>query len=119
MTHDLRDRLREAGWHVTFDAAVNERILRYGFLGITTFGSDAPLWWSSARKTWGHEHKAEPGVYISSHSPCRSFKAFVRHLRKHPELMAAREVVLVSRWVGHSIVATPLSQPATGKGETE
>jgi hypothetical protein len=44
------------------------------------------------------------GIY-SNTARCRSFKAFKRHLRKHPELKEAGEIVLSSRYIGHNITA--------------
>lgn len=89
-------------WHVEFDAPVGTRILSSRFFGITQF-SDADLWWSYTYKKWLSSEKCNGNC--SSHKRVGSFKAFRRHLRKHPELQACDEVVLVSKFVGHNIRA--------------
>jgi hypothetical protein len=78
---------------ITFDAPAGTRILRSRFFGITNFDG---LWWSYDQRKWA-EHVVGEG---STHAPCRSYKAFLRHIRKHPELTSA---ILVSRFVGHDI----------------
>lgn len=86
---------------ITFEAPNGHRILRHGFWGITTHateGASTDLWWSYEKKAWVdgvHPH-------CSSHAPCKSFKAFLKHIRKHPELRG-RRVIFVSRYVGHNI----------------
>ena len=89
-------------WHFKFDAPVGSRILNSRFFGVTHF-ADEDLWWSYTHKRWLPLAKC---IGTSSNTKIvRSFKAFKRHLRKHPELIACGEVVLVSRYVGHNITA--------------
>ena len=91
-------------WHFTFDAPVNTRILNSRFFGITHF-SDSQIWWSEKKRKWmSYEECINYGSF-SNTARCRSFKAFKRHLRKHPELKEAGEIVLSSRYVGYSITA--------------
>lgn len=78
---------------ITFDAPAGTRVLRSRFFGITNFDG---LWWSYRQRKWV-EDLVGAG---SSHAPCGSYKAFLRHIRKHPELTSA---TLVSRFVGHDI----------------
>ena len=92
-------------WIVTFEAPVNTRILNSRFCGITYFFSDAQMWWSDKKKKWmSYEECIKYGSF-SNIAPCRSYKAFKRHLRKHPELKEFGEVVLFSRYVGYNITA--------------
>ena len=95
-------------WQFTFEAPVGTRILSDRFMGICHYlkdYSDTHLWWCDEQKQWMpiDEVLAEHGC--SSHAPGRSFKAFKRHLRKHPELKVADEVVLCSRFKGYDIIA--------------
>jgi hypothetical protein len=78
---------------ITFEAPAGTRILRGRFLGITTFDN---LWWCYSQRKWVEDTRGSG----SSHAPCRSYKAFLRHIRKHPELTSA---TLVSRFEGHNI----------------
>lgn len=91
---------------VEFEAPVGLRILRSRFSGITTYtlNPEAPyLWWDFDNKRW--VDRAVPGS--SSHAPCRSYKAFLRHIKKHHEMLKGYEVVLFSRYVGYNISAFP------------
>ncbi len=99
------------GWTFEFDAPVGERVLKR-FHSVTTFGPDVSLWWCHSTNRWVRygEHQSRN---IGSHSRrVRSFKAFMRHLEAHPILEEAAEVVLVSRFVGHSIRAFPPGRAA-------
>ena len=89
-------------WHFEFDAPIGTRILSSRFFGITQF-ANADLWWSHSYKKWLTLKQCNGNCGSTRHT--RSFKAFKRHLRKHPELQACGEVVLVSRFVGHNIRA--------------
>ena len=89
-------------WHFEFDAPVGTRILSSRFFGVTQF-ADADLWWSHTYKKWLPLLECKGNC--SSHRSVSSFKAFKRHLRKHPELQECKEVVLVSRYVGYNIRA--------------
>jgi hypothetical protein len=81
---------------ITFQAPVRQRILRRYILGITTFDG---LWWCYETKRWVEEPKSD----ASTHAPCKSYKAFLRHIRKHPELKG-HEVILVSRFRDNDII---------------
>ena len=87
-----------------FEAPMGQRILRSRFMGIATFcAEDEPsLWWDGER--WVH-YNAPHEKPLTSRAPCRSYKAFLRHLKKHQEELRGYEVVLVSRYVGYSITA--------------
>lgn len=90
-----------------FEAPWRQRILRNRFIGITTFSIREegdkyhPLWWDG--KCWSEN----PNGAASSHAPCRSYRAFRRHLKKHQESLKGYEVVLVNRYIGHNITAFP------------
>lgn len=81
---------------IKFQAPLGKRILRHGFMGITNFDR---LWWCYETKRWVEE----PNGNASTHAPCKSYKAFLRHIRKHPELKG-HEVILVSRFRDYSII---------------
>ena len=89
-------------WHFEFEAPVGTRILSSRFFGITHF-SLQDLWWSYTYNKWLPLSECNGNCSNTNH--IRSFKAFKRHLRKHPELRSCGEVVLQSRYVGHSIKA--------------
>jgi hypothetical protein len=88
---------------IEFEAPRGSRILRSRFSGITTFHSDptAPfLWWD------GKQWVDQPVSGSSNFSGCNSYKAFLRHLKKHQEKLKTYEVVLVSRYIGYNVTAT-------------
>jgi len=94
--------MTEGQWQFYFEAPKGTRILRSRFHGITNFEEN--LWWSYEHKKWlPLEECGVKGASTTLH--CRSFKAFKSHLKRHPELQAAKEVVLVSRFMGHNITA--------------
>jgi hypothetical protein len=94
--------MTEGHWQFYFDAPKGTRILRSRFHGITQFSMD--LWWSYEHKKW--LPMAECGVKGACTTvPCRSFKAFKSHLRRHPELQTGETVTLASRFGGHDIHA--------------
>lgn len=94
------------GWKFTFEAENGNRIMKR-FRSVTTFRKTDDqefLWWSykdRVFRTWDG-----PVLDASSnHSePVRSFKAFKRFLRKHPELKGY-EVVLCHRYIGYNVTA--------------
>ena len=94
--------MTEGHWNFYFEAPKGSRILRRGFFGISMFEGD--LWWSHQHKKW--LPLGECGVEgASSTAPCRSFKAFKSHLRRHPELQTGVRVHLSSRFVGYDVSA--------------
>lgn len=99
-------------WQFAFDAPVGTRILGGRFMGIVTEWAGRPLWWDHVEQEWinDEERRARNNV-CSSHAPCRSFKAFKRHLRRHRDKLAGYEVVLVSRFIGHDIAAVACDAP--------
>lgn len=93
---------------IEFEAPLGERILRRRSIGITTFPTDSEqpgLWWSYEKRQWTEE---PIGGGYSTHCDCSSYKAFLRHLKKHKEQLKGYEVILVSRYVGHDITAFPV-----------
>jgi hypothetical protein len=93
--------------NITFEAPKGQRILRRWFMGITVFRNDdqPSLWWCFQTKKWVTANTMTPAG-ASTHSDCKSYRAFLRHLRKHPELKGY-EVILVSRFRCHNIIARP------------
>ena len=80
---------------IEFEAPAGTRILGRQFLGIQT--KDDLLWCYEQRKWVGYGELKGRGTNTA---PCRSYKAFLRHIRKHPNLTQA---TLYSRYVGHAI----------------
>jgi hypothetical protein len=123
------DALQSAGAVFEFEAPAGTRILGRDFFGINVgWASPCPdeetLWWIDDRRRWATEaeidadRQAGRRYGLSSCAPCRSFKAFRRHVRKHAEL-AGRRAVLVSRWVGNNVIAHIASCDRSGEaGET-
>jgi hypothetical protein len=97
--------MKENSMNITFEAPHGQRILRCWFMGITTFRNDdqPSLWWCNATRKWVTARSSMP-MGGSSHAPCKSYRAFLRHLRKHPELKDY-EVILVSRFHDNNIIA--------------
>lgn len=94
--------MADGEWVFHFEAPKGTRILSSRFFGISTFS--LYLWWSYEYKKWLPLH--ECGTWgAGSTVPCRSFKAFKSHLRRHPELRHAGRVFLGSRFKGYDIVA--------------
>jgi len=94
--------LAEGKWLFYFDAPKGTRILSSRFIGITMFSID--LWWSYEHKKW--LPMAEYGNKgASSTVHCNSFKAFKRHLRRHPELQTGETITLASKFGGYDIHA--------------
>ena len=88
-------------WKFEFDQPVGARILRSRFFGVTNYDD---YWYDLDQKRW-HSPDERTNGHASNYATCRSFKAFKRHLRKHPELRKASEVHLRSRYVDYNIVA--------------
>ena len=95
-------------WQFEFEAPVKTRILRSRFFGIQHYCKNgmADRWYVESQNKWLRFADTNIGDQISNTAKCRSFKAFKRHLRKHPELQECSPVVLVSRFVGHCIIAS-------------
>ena len=66
-------------------------------------GQQESLWWSKKSRKWIILESMDGAM--STHAPCFSYRAFLRHLRKHPELKGY-EVCLVGRYVDSSFLAT-------------
>lgn len=88
-------------WKFEFDQPAGARILRSRFLGVSNYDG---FWFVPELNRWiGPDERSNLGM--QNYATCRSFKAFKRHLRKHPELRKASEVHLRSRFVDYNIVA--------------
>jgi hypothetical protein len=94
--------LADGEWMFCFEAPKGTRILSSRFIGVTTF--ELNLWWSFEHKKWCPMFECgKQGASSTVH--CHSFKAFKRHLRRHPELQTEDTVYLCSRFMGHDIHA--------------
>lgn len=79
-------------WKLTYDAPRGLRVNRY-FWSITTFGSG--LWWCYESEKWVTDtSNSRKGVSTHCHGP-KTTKAFLRYLKKHPELKG-EDVVFVN-----------------------
>ena len=82
-------------------------ILNSRYTGITTWTRDndqPPLWWCHETRRWVTSTLDLKGSG-STHAPCRSYKAFERHLKKHVAELEGYEVVLESRFHGYNVTA--------------
>jgi len=103
-----------------FEAPAKTRVLGRLGLGIHVRHPDTFMTWCYARHKWytSDETYTEPSrrngasnSYISrefkkggsSHAPCRSFKAFKSHLRRHHKKLKGCKVTLCHRFVGHDV----------------
>jgi len=84
-------------WVFSYELPLGKRCHKRGY-SITTYGENS--WFHPTNRIWSKSTKGP----CSTHTPCKSFKAFKRHLRKHPELQG-QEVVFVSRYHGCDITA--------------
>ena len=87
-------------WKYEFEAPVGTRVLKR-FFGVTNYED---LWFCSELNEWVNIDGVPENYGASTHALCRSFKAFKRHLRKHPELRGT-EVILTSRFMDHNVIA--------------
>ena len=92
---------------IGFDAGLRERVLNSRFMGITTFGltdNRPSLWWCHKSRRWVTS-TVDATKGASTHAPCRSYKAFRRHLKKHAAELQGYDVVLVSRFQDQNVTA--------------
>lgn len=92
-------------WHFEWQQKNDPPILRYGFWGVTHYSMD--IYWSHDLRRWmPYTEFVDRELVASNTATCRSFKAFKRHLRRHPILQQIGFVRLVHKYVGYSIEAT-------------
>jgi len=92
---------------IGFEAGIRERIMNSRFIGITTWTRDKdqpPLWWCYETRRWVTSTLDVKGSG-STHAPCRSYKAFERHLKKHVAELEGYDVDLEHRFHGYNITA--------------
>jgi hypothetical protein len=87
-------------WTFEFEAPVQSRFMRY-YVWCTTFDN---LWWCNASKKFVVGCSNLPAGGSSCSPPIRTFRAFKRFLRKHPELRGV-DVILQSRFHDHNVTA--------------
>ena len=85
-----------------FEKHKGARFHRY-FHSITIISLETDkIWWCNGR--WmTHEDARATRLGCSSHAPCRSLRAFRRHLRRHGE--AGVRYALVNRYINYGVVA--------------
>ena len=89
---------------ITFEAPHGQRILKSRFHGITVWckeSDQAHLWWDYNKREWT-THPKITGTY-STHAPCRSYAAFMRHIKKHKQALQGYEIELVNRYVDYGV----------------
>lgn len=91
-------------WVYEFEALAGNRFMKR-FLCATTFCHEDAAWWCNRSKRFVADGEPLPDGGRNNSPPIRSFKAFKRFLRKHPELRGA-DVTLVNRYVGYDVKAT-------------
>lgn len=69
------------------------------FRSVTNFSG---LWWVPHYQKWCYYCDIN-GHLAQSWAPCKTVRAFRRHLRKHPEIRG--KAALVSRFVGYDVYA--------------
>jgi hypothetical protein len=82
-----------------YDQSKPFRFRRY-FHGITNHSG---LWWLSQSKIWVEDLPSPLTEMASTHAPCKTLRAFRRHLRNHPELKG--KAILVSKYAGYDVYA--------------
>lgn len=63
------------------------------------YRNNRELYYDHDKKKWVNRHEYT-GNFYPSDFPCRSYKAALRHLRKHNEIPKGTHFRLVSRFVG-------------------
>lgn len=89
---------------ITFEAPYRHRILKSQFRGITVWRRDPEqpmLWWDHDKREWTANPKIL-GAY-STNAPCKSYAAFLRHVKKHKHMLQGYEVQLVNRYIGYCV----------------
>ena len=76
------------------------RLKRY-FIGIQDTNNSH--WYNEDLKKWEHESQAQFGKYSYSNrfKPCRTVRAFKRHIRKHPYMKG--KLKLVNKYMGFEV----------------
>ena len=93
--------MKNSEWIIEYEGKRGTRIMNR-FNGVTAYSSEGRgLWWSFSKKEW--TDKLDTTGY-SSHAGCRTFRAFLRHIRTKGSNNVA-EFVLCNRYVGLSISA--------------
>lgn len=104
-----------------FEAPKGTRVLGHMGCGITVINPETCMTWCFARRQWftsgetytePSRRTGEPNSYIgkeftkggSSHAPCRSFKAFKRHVKRHHKKLVGCKVIYCHRYRGHDVV---------------
>ncbi len=84
-----------------FDKHKGQRIKRY-FQGVTNFSGQ---WWLCKSKIWVDELPHPLNEDAATIAPCKTYRACIRHIRKHPELKG--EPMFVSKYHNCNIYAKP------------
>jgi len=88
--------------------------LKKQFFDITVEGS---VWWVPQMKLWYAIDNIPKGMNFQSFCPCKSVKAFKRHVRKHPEVSCAYNLRLNSKYIGYSVMFNSSTFDRLNKGD--
>lgn len=93
-------------WKFTFEAPINERVMRYGRSVTVVYDKTKNTpWFNEELNKWDLDH-CNNKYHFSSHStPVKTFKAFKRHLRKHHAILKDFEVVWCNMYHGYDVRA--------------
>ena len=93
-------------WAYAFEAPRGTTIKSSRFLWVSHFDMTKDLWWSDDLRKWAPLAEIRAyGFAASNCAPCRSYRAFRRHLKNHPELRGVDPIILMSRYEGYNIKA--------------
>lgn len=92
---------------IDFDAPKGSR-LNKNFYGITIYNknnNEPNYWWDNIDKKW-ITNTSDTKNEFSNYCPCKSLKAFKRHVRKHMNHINNVEIRLSSNFVGYDCWVT-------------
>jgi len=92
-------------WKFTFEAPINERVMRYGrSITIEYHILKNIPWFNDDLNKWEFDHNDQ--YNYSNHSrPVKTFKAFKRHLRKHHDILKDFKVIWCNKYRGYDVRA--------------
>jgi hypothetical protein len=89
----------QPGMKMRFDKQKGQRLHKQ-FRGITNFSG---MWWLHDSKRWVDKLPMPLTEIAGTTAPCRTLRAFRRHLKKHPNIKG--KAILISRFVGFDVYA--------------
>lgn len=89
--------------------------LKKQFLDITV--DEVSIWWVPQMKQWYAIDNIPKGMHYQSWCPCKSVRAFKRHVRKHPEVSCAYNLHLNSKYIGYDVMFNSETFDRLNKGD--